>query len=107
MSFIFILSMYFLMLIYPSNYFLQICFLVSSNMNEQICCVEVLDRSSICRIRTGFRMFWKVLEIDNAIFQNLESFEKWRFFRMAMEKLCIVTWENSKILQKGYNFVSY
>ena len=31
--------------------------------------------------------FWKVSEIENAIFQNLESFGKDMVFVMAMEKL--------------------
>jgi len=29
---------------------------------------------------------WKVIEIDSAIFQDLESFGKEKFFKMAMEK---------------------
>ena len=37
----------------------------------------------------GFGTFWKVMEIDNAIFQYLESFETGRFFKMAMEKFGI------------------
>ena len=40
--------------------------------------------------------FWKVLEIDYAIFQDLESFGKERIFRMAMEKFWIVVLKNSK-----------
>ena len=28
------------------------------------------------KVRTGFRRFWKVMEIDNTIFQDLESFGK-------------------------------
>ena len=32
----------------------------------------------------GFGRFWKVMEIYNAIFQDLESFGKGTFFTMAM-----------------------
>ena len=30
-------------------------------------------------------MFWKVMEINNAIFQDLESFGKEKFFKMVVE----------------------
>ena len=33
--------------------------------------------------------FWKVMKLDNAIFQDLESFGKERLFKMVMEKLLI------------------
>ena len=46
------------------------------------------------RVLTGYEKF---LEIKNAIFQDLESFGKGRFFKMALEKFLIVVWENSKI----------
>ena len=36
------------------------------------------------------------MEVDNAIFQDLESFVKRRFFKMAMEKFWIFVWKNSK-----------
>ena len=50
------------------------------------------------RIRTFFGKFWEVIEIDNAIFQGLESFWGKRYFsKMAMEKIWIFDWENSKI----------
>ena len=45
----------------------------------------------------GFRKSWKVIEIDNVIFQDLKSFENERFFKMAMEKFWILVWGNSKI----------
>ena len=32
----------------------------------------------------GFRKFWKIMEVDNAIFQGLESFGKGTFCVMAM-----------------------
>ena len=32
------------------------------------------------RARTGFVMFWKVMEIENAVFQDLESFRKEMIF---------------------------
>ena len=37
------------------------------------------------------------MEIDNAIFQDLESFVKEKIFKMAMEKFRIFVWGNSKI----------
>ena len=37
----------------------------------------------------GFVEFWRVLEIDIAIFQDLEDFGKGIFVKMAMEKLWI------------------
>ena len=45
----------------------------------------------------SFGKFWKVKVIDNAIFQNLESFGKDKFLEIAMEKFWIFVWENSKI----------
>ena len=37
------------------------------------------------------------MEIDNAIFQDLESFEKGRFFKVAIEKFSILMF--GKLLQ--------
>ena len=37
------------------------------------------------------------MEIDNAIFQDVESFGKGRFIKPAMEKLWIFVWKSSKI----------
>ena len=34
------------------------------------------------------------MEIDTAIFQDLKSFGKGKFFNMAMEKFWIFVWEN-------------
>ena len=42
---------------------------------------------AIDRVCTGFGMFWKVIKINNAIFQDLESFEKARVLSIAMENL--------------------
>ena len=42
-----------------------------------------LDRFGNVRGSYGF---WKVMETDNAVFQDLESFGKGRFFKMAMGK---------------------
>ena len=39
------------------------------------------------RVRTGIGQFWKVMEIDNAFFQDLESFEKGRFFQIGYRKV--------------------
>ena len=47
-------------------------------------------------------MFWKVMEIKNAIFQDLESFGKEMIFKIAMEKFWIL-----KISQNGCSLVSY
>ena len=47
------------------------------------------------------------MEIDNAIFQDLERFEKERFFRTAVEKFWIFVWRNSKISYNGSNLVYY
>ena len=35
----------------------------------------------LCRARNGFGKLWKVMEIDNAIFQDLESFGKREIFQ--------------------------
>ena len=37
------------------------------------------------------------MEIDDAIFQDLESFGKEKCLKMAMEKVLIFVWKNSKI----------
>ena len=49
------------------------------------------------RFRTGFGRLRKVMEIENAIFQDLESFGKEKFFKVAMEKFWICARDNSKI----------
>ena len=38
----------------------------------------------------GFGKFWKVMEIDNAIFQDLGMFGKEKYSKMAMEKFWIL-----------------
>ena len=40
---------------------------------------------------------FRVVEIDIAIFQGLECFEKERSNKMAIERLRIFVWENSEI----------
>ena len=40
------------------------------------------------------------MEIENAIFQDLESFGKGRIFKMAMEKFWIFVEKNSKSILK-------
>ena len=40
--------------------------------------------------------FWKVLEIENGIFQDFESFVKERILKVAMEKFWNFVWKNSK-----------
>ena len=47
------------------------------------------------------------MEIDNAIFQDVESFGKERFSKMAMEKCWIFLWEDSSISWIGCSLVSY
>ena len=47
------------------------------------------------------------MEIDSAIFQDLESFGKREVFQHGYETVCIFVWENSKIPCNGYNLVSY
>ena len=54
------------------------------------------------------------LDIENAIFQDLESFGKGAFFKMAMEKFWIfeiyLEFSQGRILKishNGYSFVSY
>ena len=41
------------------------------------------------RVLTDFGKLLNVMEIENAIFQNLENFGKCKFFYMAMEKFWI------------------
>ena len=48
------------------------------------------------RVCAGFGKVWKAMEIDDAIFQDLKSFGRGRFFKMAMEKLWIFVWKNCK-----------
>ena len=53
----------------------------------------------------GLYGFWKDMEIENAIFQHLESFGKERMsFKMAMEKLCIFVWKSSNHILKWMKF---
>ena len=56
------------------------------------------------RVHVGFE---KVLEIDNAIFQDMEILERERFFKMAMEEFWIFVWKKSNIFYSGYILVSY
>ena len=43
------------------------------------------------------------MEIDNAIFQDLDIFGKGAFSKMAVEMFRIFVWENYKNIQNGYN----
>ena len=54
----------------------------------------------LVKVHMGFRKFWKAMEIENANFQDLESFEKEKSFKMAMEKFWIFVWKNSKNILK-------
>ena len=47
------------------------------------------------------------MEIDNAIFQDVESFGKERFFKMAVEKFWIFLWEDSSRSWIGWSLVLY
>ena len=44
-------------------------------------------------IRMGFGKFWRATEIDNVIFQNLESFVTEKFFKITMEEFWIFVWK--------------
>ena len=37
------------------------------------------------------------MEIDNALFQDLENLRKEKFFKMAMKMFWIFVWKNSRI----------
>ena len=52
---------------------------------------------TIYRARTGFEKFWKVMEIENAVFEELESFGKERSFQNGYGKFWIFVWKSSKI----------
>ena len=45
----------------------------------------------------GFEKFWKVLGIDSAVFQDLESFGTRKVFQNVEGKFWMLVWENSKI----------
>ena len=47
------------------------------------------------------------MEIDYAIYQDLDSFGREKFFKMAMEKFWIFVWENCRISENAYCSVSY
>jgi len=49
------------------------------------------------RVRTCFGKLCRVMEIDAAIFQDMESFAKEKLFKIAMEKFWAFAWEYSKI----------
>jgi len=55
----------------------------------------------------GFRKFWKVMEIENFIFQDLESFGKARMFKMTMDNIWFCVWKNSKIPYNGCSLVMH
>ena len=45
----------------------------------------------------GLGKCWKLVEICNAVFQDMKSIGKKRFVKISMEKLWIFVWGNSKI----------
>ena len=47
------------------------------------------------------------MEIKSVIFQDLESFGKGEFFKMAIEKYWIFVWENTTISYNVYDLLSY
>ena len=49
-----------------------------------------LDYFRVLQGLYGFGKFWKVIEIENVIFQDLESFGKERVFKIFMEKFWIL-----------------
>ena len=48
----------------------------------------------------GFGKFWKVTDIENSIFQDLESFREERILKIAMEKFWIFVNKNAKNILK-------
>ena len=44
-------------------------------------------------VRTGFGKLRKSIEIESAVFQDLESFGKERIFKMVMENFWIFVWK--------------
>ena len=44
--------------------------------------------------------YWKVIEIENVIFQDLEVLDKRWLFIMAMEKFRIFAWKGANHIQK-------
>ena len=53
------------------------------------------------RVRTDCGKLWKVVEIENYIFQGLDSFGNERIFKMAIEKFWIFVYKNSKNILKS------
>ena len=51
----------------------------SSQVNYSRICIRGIF-SLVSRVRTAFRKFWKVIEIENAIFRDLKSFGKEMIF---------------------------
>ena len=62
--------------------------------------IMVQTRKLRNRVCMGFGKFSNVMEIDDTIFQDLESFGKERIFKMAIEKFLIFVWKNSKNILK-------
>ena len=48
-------------------------------------CAKSLYVTGFVRVSESFGKFWKITEIDSAFFQDLESFGKGAFFKVAME----------------------
>ena len=59
--------------------------------------VPVIYCDKLSMVCTSFENFWKVVEIDSAIFQDLESFGKGRF-KLDSEEFWMFAWE---ILRQG------
>ena len=63
--------------------------------------VTILFAGSV-RVSESFGKFWKVMEIENAIFQDQKSFRNERIFKMAFEKSWIFVW---KILKNALKWM--
>ena len=60
-----------------------------------------VHRMIYIRVRTDCGKLWKAVEIENSIFQGLESFGNERIFKMAIEKFWIFVCKNSKNILKS------
>ena len=60
---------------------------------------SIANYSSV-RVRLGFGKFSKVMEIKMPFSKDLESLEKRRFLKMAIEKFFIFVWKNSNHILK-------
>ena len=67
---------------------LSFCKLTDRDSPWSICC-KAQYRITTYRVRKTFGRFQKAMEIDDASFQDLESFGKRRIFLMVVEKVWV------------------